>query len=116
MAATGRAWICRNRKRICWKRLAATHKPLVVVLTNGSALGVNWANDHANAILDAWYPGRRRRNGSGADALRKEQSSGTAAGDFLQDVDQLPPFDDYAMKGRTYRYFEGKPLYPLDMG
>ena len=65
------------------KAVAAAGKPLVVVLTNGSALAVNWAKEHANAILDAWYPGRRRRNGRGADALRPQQSRGPFAGNLL---------------------------------
>ncbi len=98
------------------KALAATGKPLVVVLTNGSALGVNWASEHANAILDAWYPGEE----GGAAVAETLSGSNNPAGrlpvTFYKDITQLPPFEDYAMKGRTYRYFEGAPLYPFGYG
>ena len=96
--------------------LAATGKPLVVVLTNGSALGVNWASEHANAILEAWYPGEE-----GGEAVAQTLSgwnnpAGRLPVTFYKDVNQLPPFEDYAMKGRTYRYFTGTPLYPFGYG
>ena len=96
--------------------LGTTGKPLVIVLTNGSALGVNWAKDHANAILDAFYPGERRGLGGGGDAAGKNNPAGRLSVTFYTGVDQLPPFEDYSMKGRTYRYFEGKPLYPFGYG
>ena len=57
LAATGPALICRSRRRSWWRPLPQAGKPLVVVLMNGSALGVNWINEHANAVLEAWYPG-----------------------------------------------------------
>ena len=65
------------------KALAATGKPLVVVLTNGSALAVNWAKEHANAILDAWYPGEEGGTAVARDSLRTQQSRGAPAGDLL---------------------------------
>ena len=96
--------------------VAATGKPLVVVLMNGSALAVPWAKEHAAAILEAWYPGEE-----GGAAI-----AGTLAGDtnpagrlpvtFYASLDQLPPFEDYSMAGRTYRYFTGKPLYAFGSG
>jgi beta-glucosidase len=96
--------------------LAATGKPLVVVLTNGSALAVNWANQHASAILDAWYPGEEGGAAVAETLSGKNNPSGRLPVTFYTGVDQLPPFEDYAMKGRTYRYFEGKPLYPFGYG
>ncbi len=98
--------------------LAATHKPLVVVLTNGSALGVNWADDHANAIVDAWYPGEEGGTAVAQTLSGKSNPAGRLPVTFYKSVDQLPPFDDYAMKGRTYkRYFEGeRRSIRLDMG
>ncbi len=60
--------------------------------------------------------GRRRRSGHSRNALRAQQSSRQASGDLLQGVSQLPAFEDYSMKGRTYRYFEGTPLYPFGYG
>jgi len=96
--------------------LAATGKPLVVVLTNGSALGVNWANAHANAILDAWYPGEEGGSAVAETLSGKNNPAGRLPVTFYKDVSQLPSFDSYAMKGRTYRYFEGTPLYPFGYG
>ena len=96
--------------------LAATGKPLVVVLTNGSALGVNWANEHANAILDAFYPGEEGGTAVAQTLSGKNNPGGRLPVTFYRDVSQLPPFEDYAMKGRTYRYFEGTPLYPFGYG
>jgi beta-glucosidase len=96
--------------------LSATGKPLVVVLTNGSALAVNWAKDHANAILDAFYPGEEGGSAVAETLSGKNNPAGRLPVTFYTGVDQLPAFEDYGMKGRTYRYFEGKPLYPFGYG
>ncbi len=96
--------------------LGATGKPLVVVLTNGSALSVNWAHEHANAIVDAFYPGEEGGTAVAETLSGKNNPAGRLPVTFYTGVDQLPPFEDYAMKGRTYRYFEGKPLYPFGYG
>ncbi|MGA7343241.1 MAG: glycoside hydrolase family 3 C-terminal domain-containing protein [Terracidiphilus sp.] len=96
--------------------LAATGKPLVVVLTNGSALAVNWASANANAILDAWYPGEEGGTAVAQTLSGRNNPAGRLPVTFYKSVDQLPAFDDYAMKGRTYRYFEGTPLYPFGYG
>ncbi len=96
--------------------LAATGKPLVVVLTNGSALAVNWANEHANAILDAFYPGEEGGTAVAETLSGKNDPAGRLPVTFYKSVDQIPPFEDYAMKGRTYRYFTGTPLYPFGYG
>jgi beta-glucosidase len=96
--------------------VAATGKPLVVVLMNGSALGVNWEKAHANAILEAWYPGEEG-GATIADTLSgKNNPAGRLPVTFYKDVHQLPSFEDYSMKGRTYRYFEGEPLWPFGYG
>jgi len=96
--------------------LAKAQKPLVLVLTNGSALAVNWANEHANAILDAWYPGEEGGTAVAESLSGKNNPAGRLPVTFYKGVDQLPPFEDYAMKGRTYRYFTGTPLYPFGYG
>lgn len=98
------------------ERLHATGKPVVLVLTSGSALAVNWADKTLPAIVEAWYPG-----GEGGAAV-----AGLLAGDFspagrlpvtfYRSADQLPPFKDYGMAGRTYRYFGGEALYPFGYG
>jgi len=96
--------------------LVASGKPLVLVLMNGSALGVNWADQHVPAILEAWYPGEEGGTAV-AEALAGDFSPGGRLPlTFYKSVDQLPPFDDYNMKGRTYRYFAGEPLYPFGYG
>jgi beta-glucosidase len=96
--------------------VASAGKPLVVVLTNGSALGVNWAKDHANAILEAWYPGEEGGAAVAETLSGRNNPAGRLPVTFYKDVSQLPSFEDYAMKGRTYRYFEGTPLYPFGYG
>jgi beta-glucosidase len=96
--------------------VAATGKPVVLVLSNGSALAVNWAKQHANAILDSWYPGEEGGAAMAETLSGKNNPAGRLPVTFYTGVDQLPPFEDYAMKGRTYRYFAGKPLYPFGYG
>jgi beta-glucosidase len=98
------------------ERVSGAGKPLVLVLMNGSALAVNWADKHVPAIVEAWYPG-----GEGGKAV-----AGLIAGDyspsgrlpvtFYKSADQLPAFGDYRMDGRTYRYFKGEVLYPFGHG
>ena len=96
--------------------LAATGKPLVVVLMNGSALSVNWAQQHANAILEAWYPGEAGSEAIAETLSGKNNPGGRLPVTFYAGIEQLPAFDDYAMANRTYRYFKGKPLYGFGYG
>jgi beta-glucosidase len=96
--------------------VASTGKPLVVVLMNGSALAVNWINQHANAVLDAWYSGEEG-GAAIADTLSgTNDPAGRLPVTFYKSVSQLPNFEDYSMHNRTYRYFTGKPLYPFGYG
>jgi beta-glucosidase len=96
--------------------LQSLGKPVVLVLTTGSALAVDWAKAHIPAILVAWYPGQR--GGSAvADVLFGDfNPAGRLPVTFYKASEKLPAFDDYSMKGRTYRYFEGEPLYPFGYG
>jgi beta-glucosidase len=96
--------------------LKGAGKPLVVVLMNGSALAVNWANDHANAILEAWYAGEEGGTAIAQTLAGANNPGGRLPVTFYKSTEQLPPFDDYAMKNRTYRYFKGEPLYPFGYG
>jgi beta-glucosidase len=96
--------------------LKGTGKPLVVVLMNGSALAVNWAGEHANAMLDAWYSGEEGGTAIAQSLAGVNNPAGRLPVTFYKGVEQLPPFEDYAMKNRTYRYFEGQPLYPFGYG
>jgi len=96
--------------------LAATKKPLIVVLTSGSALTINWAQEHAAAILEAWYPGEEGGTAV-ADVLSGESNpAGRLPVTFYKSVAQLPPFTSYSMNGRTYRYLAEQPLYPFGYG
>ncbi len=96
--------------------VAATGKPLVVVLMNGSALGVNWEKAHANAIVEAWYSGEEGGAAIAETLSGKNNPAGRLPVTFYKDVHQLPHFENYSMKGRTYRYFEGEPLWPFGYG
>jgi beta-glucosidase len=96
--------------------VAATGKPLAVVLMNGSALAVNWINEHANAVLEAWYPGEEGGAAVAETLSGKNNPAGRLPVTFYKGVDQLPHFEDYGMANRTYRYFNGKPLYPFGYG
>ncbi len=98
------------------KLLHALGKPVVLVLTSGSALSVNWANDHLPAIVQLWYPGQEGGTAL-ADVLFGDYNpAGRLPVTFYKSVDQLPPFEDYSMSGRTYRYFNGDPLYAFGYG
>jgi beta-glucosidase len=95
---------------------AATGKPMVVVLLNGSSLAAGWAQDHANAILEAWYPGEFGGKAIADTLLGSSNPSGRLPVTFYASVKDLPDFSDYAMKNRTYRYFTGTPLYAFGYG
>ena len=96
--------------------VAATGKPLVVVLMNGSALAVNWAQQHAAAILEAWYPGEGGAQAIAETLSGKKNPGGRLPVTFYQSMSQLPDFTDYSMSARTYRYFKGTPLYGFGYG
>ena len=101
------------------KMLAAildTGKPAVVVLVNGSALAVNVAKTRAQAILEAWYGGQEGGRAIAQTLAGENNPAGRLPVTFYEDVNQLPAFADYSMKGRTYRYFTGTPLYPFGYG
>jgi len=98
------------------KALAATGKPLVVVLQNGSALAVNWAQQHAGAILEAWYPGEEGGTAIAETLAGDNNPSGRLPLTFYASLNQLPSFEDYSMRERTYRYFSGQPLYRFGDG
>jgi beta-glucosidase len=96
--------------------LYATGKPVVLVLMTGSALSIEWAHEHLPAILVAWYPGQRGGNAIADVLFGDANPGGRLPVTFYRSVQQLPPFADYDMKGRTYRYFNGEPLYAFGYG
>jgi beta-glucosidase len=98
------------------EKITALGKPTVLVLLNGSALAVNWAQEHVPAILEAWYPGQAAGTAI-ADVLFGDYNpGGRLPVTFYRSVDDLPPFEDYHTDGRTYRFFKGQPLYPFGFG
>jgi beta-glucosidase len=98
------------------KRIVELNKPTVLVLMNGSSVAVNYARDNVKAIVDAWYPGQAGGTAI-ADVLFGDYNpAGRLPVTFYKSADQLPPFTDYSMQGRTYRYFQGEPLFPFGYG
>lgn len=98
------------------KALVATGKPVVYVVCTGSALALNWENDHVGAIVNAWYGGQEGGTAV-ADVLFGDYNpSGRLPVTFYKSVTQIPDFEDYSMKGRTYRFMTEKPLYPFGYG
>ena len=94
----------------------ATGKPLIVVNMSGSAINLDWAKTNANAIIQAWYPGEAGGVAVGRVVAGLANPAGRLPVTFYKEVSQLPEFENYAMQGRTYRYFEGKPVYPFGFG
>ncbi|MHB1861542.1 MAG: glycoside hydrolase family 3 C-terminal domain-containing protein [Gemmatimonadaceae bacterium] len=98
------------------ERIVALGKPTVLVLLNGSALSINWANAHVPAILEAWYPGQAGGTAVAETLFGDNDPGGRLPITFYHSVNDLPPFSDYSMAGRTYRFFPGTPLYPFGYG
>lgn len=93
-----------------------TGKPVVVVLLNGSPVEINLAHDNVDAILEAWYPGEEGGTAVADVLFGNYNPAGRLPVTFVKSMDQLPPFKDYSMKNRTYRYMEEEPLYPFGYG
>ncbi|MFZ0337717.1 MAG: glycoside hydrolase family 3 C-terminal domain-containing protein, partial [Terracidiphilus sp.] len=96
--------------------LGATGKPLIVVLTTGSALAVPWVNQHADALLAAWYPGEEGGDAIAETLAGKNNPAGRLPVTFYRATGDLPAFTDYSMSNRTYRYFKGDVMYPFGFG
>jgi beta-glucosidase len=96
--------------------VAATGKPLIVVLQSGSAVALKWANEHAAAVLEAWYPGVEGGTAIARTLAGINNPAGRLPVTFYASLDGLPAFTDYSLKGRTYRYFTGKPLWGFGYG
>jgi len=98
------------------QRMVATGKPLTLVLMTGSAVSINREHEIVPSIIQSWYGGEAAGKAV-ADVLFGDYNpAGRLPLTFYRSVDDLPPFEDYDMKGRTYRYFEGEVLYPFGHG
>lgn len=93
-----------------------TGKPVVLVNMTGSAMDLRFAQEHCNAVVQAWYPGARGGRVVADILLGEISPSGKLPVTFYHDTEELPDFEDYSMKGRTYRYFTGEVLYPFGYG
>jgi len=98
------------------KDLVAVGTPVILVLLNGSALAIPWAAENVPGILELWYPGQAAGQALGEVLFGDYSPGGRLPVTFYRSADQLPPFVDYAMQGRTYRYFSGQPLFPFGHG
>ena len=98
------------------KLLRSKAKKLVVVITGGSAISSPEAHELADAVVYAWYPGEKGGQAVGDLLFGKVNPSGKLPVTFVEKLEDLPPFEDYNMKGRTYRYLEKDPLYPFGYG
>jgi len=103
-------------QRALLQRAKALGKPLVVVAMNGSAIDLSWAKENAAAILEAWYPGQSGGLAVANVLTGRADPGGRLPLTFYRGLADLPAFDDYAMKGRTYRYYAGTPVYPFGAG
>jgi len=98
------------------ERMVAAGKPVVLVLMSGSAVAINWADEHVPAIVEAWYGGQAAGSAL-ADVLFGDYNpAGRLPVTFYKSISDLPAFDDYRMAGRTYRFFKGTSLYPFGYG
>ncbi|HXE07408.1 MAG TPA: glycoside hydrolase family 3 C-terminal domain-containing protein [Acidobacteriaceae bacterium] len=98
------------------KAMMAMGKPVVVLLTGGSAIAANSEAANAIAVLSAWYGGEETGTAIAETLAGSNNPAGRLPVTFYKSLEQLPPFTDYSMKGRTYRYFSGEPLYSFGYG
>lgn len=91
-------------------------KPIILVLLSGSALAVNWADDHIPAIIQGWYPGSQGGKAIAKVLFGDKNPEGKLPVTFYRTTEELPEFTDYSMKGRTYRYMQNEALYPFGYG
>jgi beta-glucosidase len=89
---------------------------MVLVLLNGSAVAINWENENIPAIIEAWYPGQAGGTAIADVIFGDYNPGGRLPLTFYKDINDIPAFSDYNMKGKTYRYFKGDPLYEFGFG
>jgi beta-glucosidase len=98
------------------KELRATGRPVVFVNCSGSAIAMPWAAEHLPAILQAWYPGEMGGRAVADVLFGAANPAGRLTVTFYRATGDLPPFDNYSMSNRTYRYFGGQPLFAFGHG
>lgn len=98
------------------KDITKLGKPTILLLSAGSAMSINYANEHCDAIIETWYPGALGGVAAANILFGEVSPSGKLPVTFYKGVDELPEFTDYNMKGRTYRYMDHEALYPFGFG
>ncbi len=98
------------------KAVCETNKPVVLLLSAGSAMAISYAEEYCDAILQVWYPGQMGGKAAANLLLGKSSPSGRLPVTFYRTTKELPEFTDYSMKNRTYRYMEQEALYPFGYG
>ena len=96
--------------------MAETGKPVILINMTGSAMDLKYAEEHCAAVIQSWYPGARGGKVIADILLGAISPSGKLPVTFYRDTEGLPDFEDYSMKGRTYRYLTEEPLYPFGYG
>ena len=98
--------------------VAAQEKPVVLVIAGGSPIDLSWAHDNENiaAILNVWYPGEQGGHAIADVLFGKVNPAGRLPVTYVKSMDQLPPFTDYSMQGRTYRFMDQEPLFHFGYG
>lgn len=96
--------------------VVATGKPVILLNMTGSAMDLRYAHENCAAVVQTWYPGARGGRVIAKLLWGEISPSGKLPVTFYRDTEELPDFEDYSMKGRTYRYFEGEVLYPFGYG
>ena len=91
-------------------------KPVILVMLTGSAIAMNWADEHVGAILQGWYPGAEGGKAIASILFGEANPEGKLPVTFYRSTEELPEFTDYSMKGRTYRYMKTDALYPFGYG
>ncbi len=105
-----------QREYIRLMRENVQDKPIIAVITGGSAIALQDVLEAVDAVIFAWYPGEQGGNALADILFGKANPSGKLPVTFYKSADDLPPFDDYSMQGRTYKYFDGEPLFPFGFG
>lgn len=103
-------------QRKLMEAVAAEHCPVVLCLMAGSDIDLSFASEHFDAVLDLWYPGARGGKAAAELLFGETSPSGKLPITFYESLEQIPPFEDYSMEGRTYRYIKGKAQYPFGFG
>lgn len=99
-----------------YEAVMALKKPTIFINVSGSAVALCDQNENCDAVLQCFYPGAQGGNAVADVLLGKYSPSGRLPVTFYKSTEDLPPFRDYSMENRTYKYFKGEPLYPFGYG